>query len=393
MGRRRRSLDASPQYDGRQKKTAMPYAPILARLQYLCELLFAGDTYVMSDALGLYYRKIYQIIRGKQQLPMWAAAQIVARLGVRGDWLLTGVGPVFSGPAEATSGFTLPPTLHSVFPLFEPVTNQPGVPAYASDHTEEPPVPDELPEPYLVAARAVFHANAQNAPVALFLGADNQWLWHSAAADLFRERYLHFLLLSLSAAKRDLRTVLHAGKTDLNHLARLAAQAGIGYGEAIGRWAFDPDSPARQTSTLAAAYDVGVPVVIRAEIGETFDHWQPAYPGAELGAAIGAAAYVDHLVFAQYFDAFWLKKGGVIICAGEPGRWLPVVRKVADMHGADFTLVLLNAVPVPFDVNEMTHLGATVVDIQETQPVFFSQLLRACRRAYASGGGSEGSSG
>lgn len=388
-----RSRDFAARYGVNNRRLEQSPAQIKPRVHYVCEFMFGGDIFEMAGALGVCYRQFYIFMRGTRQLSVRLAAQIVLRLNVRAEWLLTGIGPMFAPAIEASSDLVLPKALRSAFPLFDPVDTGSGLPSLPPLGADGVELPEELPVAYVTAAQALFKANAHSLPTALFLGFDNPTLWESSAALLFKERYLHFLAATLSAAKRDLRAVLSAADIDLNHLARLAAQAGLGYGEAVGQWAFGPQAAdARAASVLAAAYDAGVPVTLKAEIGEIYDHDQPGYAGAELGAVIGAAAYADHLVFAKYFDAFWQKTGGLVVVAGEAHRWLPAVRKLADIHPAEFTLVLLNATPAPFSADETASLGATVVDIVETQPVFFSQLLRACRVVYAAGG-SEGSSG
>jgi hypothetical protein len=81
----------------------------------------------------------------------------------------------------------------------------------------------------------------------------------------------------------------------LNDIARLAAQEGIGFGEAAGRTITEENLPHRDVSILAAGYRLKIPVTVHVSLGYDIVHEHPNCDGA----AIGAASYTDFLVFAN----------------------------------------------------------------------------------------------
>jgi hypothetical protein len=365
------------------------YNSIRARLRYLCEFLFGGGHYEMARALNVCYRHFYSVIQeGPRQkaLTIRMAAQIISRLGVRAEWFLTGNGPVFAA-SQPDAALSLPFSLQSSFPLADPLdTAPPALEPPARPSGLCGPISDP-PSIYSHAALAIFSANGQNCPTLLFLGRDAaEQAPAEVIAPLFRDRYVHFLGITLAAVRVDVYPAIAAGRFDLNHTAVTAANAGMGYGEAVALWAFSEDTRRKQ-SVLTSAYDLGLPVSVFAEIGEIPEHTQRAIRGAEIGAACGAAAYVDQLVLLKYFELFSAAGGGVIICAGELPRWFSFLTRILRDSSPDlcFTVVALRdsataAVPA------LSHAGARVLSLYDHPAVFFSHLSAACHAAYANGG-------
>jgi hypothetical protein len=95
----------------------------------------------------------------------------------------------------------------------------------------------------------------------------------------------------------------------LNDIARLAAQEGIGFGEAAGRTIVEENLPHRDVSILAAGYRLRIPVTVHVSLGYDIVHEHPNCDGA----AIGAASYTDFLVFAN--EVLRLE-GGVLLSFG-----------------------------------------------------------------------------
>jgi hypothetical protein len=95
----------------------------------------------------------------------------------------------------------------------------------------------------------------------------------------------------------------------LNDLARTAAQAGIGLGEAVGRALVEEQAPHRDISILAAGQRLGVPVTVHVSLGYDIIHEHPNCDGA----AVGAASYTDFLVFAHEVSRL---EGGVMCAMG-----------------------------------------------------------------------------
>lgn len=81
----------------------------------------------------------------------------------------------------------------------------------------------------------------------------------------------------------------------INHIAKLAKRAGIGYGQAAGQFLTGGAITARLSgrSVLAAAYKNRIPVTIHLAIGTDIPHMHPSADGA----ALGAASYHDFRLF------------------------------------------------------------------------------------------------
>jgi len=365
------------------------YDAIRARLRYLCEFLFGGGHYEMARELNVCYRHFYSVIQEgphQKSLTIRMAAQIISRLGVRAEWFLTGNGPVFAA-TQPDAALSLPFSLQSSFPLADPLDTAPPV-------LEPPERPSGLygptadpPAIYGHAALAIFSANGQNCPTLLFLGREAAEQAPAATiVPLFQDRHVHFLGMTLAAVRADVYPAIAAGRFDLNHTAVTAANAGMGYGEAVALWSF-ADAGRRKQSVLASAYDCGLPVSVQVEVGEIPEHTQRAIRGAEIGAACGAAAYVDQLILLKYFESFFETGGGVIVCAGELPRWFSLLTRMlrAAPPGLCFTVVALQesaAAAVP----AFSYAGARVLSMHDHPAVFFSHLSAACHAVYANGG-------
>jgi deoxyhypusine synthase len=95
----------------------------------------------------------------------------------------------------------------------------------------------------------------------------------------------------------------------INDIAREAAEEGIGFGEAIGRAIEEGDFPYKDISILATGYRLGIPVTIHVGIGYDIIHEHPNCDGA----ALGAASYMDFLIFAASIEGL---EGGVFLNYG-----------------------------------------------------------------------------
>ncbi len=81
----------------------------------------------------------------------------------------------------------------------------------------------------------------------------------------------------------------------LNDVVREGVEAGMGAGEAIGRYLAESGFAYQDVSILAAAYRQGVPVTVHVGLGYDIIHEHPNCDGA----AWGAASYRDFLVVTQ----------------------------------------------------------------------------------------------
>ena len=141
----------------------------------------------------------------------------------------------------------------------------------------------------------------------------------------------------------------------LNDIARIAADEGIGYGEAIGREIASGDFPHADISVLAAAYRLGVPATIHVSIGYDIIHEHPHCDGA----AVGAASYTDFLVFARSVEGLeggaYLTFGSQIMGPEVYLKALAMARNVALREGreiADFTTAVFDLKALPANYHE-----------------------------------------
>jgi hypothetical protein len=119
----------------------------------------------------------------------------------------------------------------------------------------------------------------------------------------------------------------------LNDVVSSGARDGLGFGEAVGRAIEEERFPHRDTSVLAAAYRLHVPVTVHVSLGQDIVHEHPNCDGA----AIGAASYTDFLIFTQSVTRL---EGGVMLNIGSAVmgpevylKALAMARNVAHQRG------------------------------------------------------------
>jgi hypothetical protein len=366
--RTRRSRDRNP------RRLEQSAEPVAQRLHYLCEFLCAGDPYEMARAIGVCYRHFYTVYDGRCRLSLRMAAQIIAKLDVRAEWLLNGTGPMLATDISETR-FFLAPAIRSSFPLKAADRFvRPEAPVPAGEDVSE----SSADSVYAAAASALFRAKVQNAPVLLLLGAPLLSAAPAAAA-FIRSGYVGATCLTLRAAKQDAAAALASNELDLNNVARFAAAVGRGYGEAIASKIHSPRSTwSRADSAMAAAYDNLLPVAVQVEFGEIAEHFGPVHAGAELGAAVGAAAYVDQLVLADYLQKIDCHEAAVIICVGEAHRWLTALER---QSSALRTIILAD----PAAGQYFSQKAERVICADNSAQVFFRELLVAIQAAKTAG--------
>lgn len=359
------------------------YEPVRQRVIYLSELFFGGDGREMAFALDLNYRELARIFEGKIRVTVRLLAHIAAKLDVRVEWLVCGTGSVCRTPHDV-EGLQLPATLQSSFRLFDTI-DAAGSPA---------PLPQVQPEtkssdtqPYIEAGWAVYQARSHQKFVGFFLGSTP--FAYSSAYDVlpfYQAGFADVLVVTLSAARYDLATTCPPAETDLNSLALLAATRGIGYGEAISTAVLPSCDGSR--SVMAACHWLGVPLFVAAELGEVDLHTAPSLRGAELGAAVGAAAYVDLLAITSYLQNFFSAPGGVAIVAGEHLRWVRLIlQRMESLRGvvpehAGFTFVVFASHDIELE-NLVHHHGGRVIFLDHPTTAAFTQLFQTCNDVYA----------
>lgn len=376
-----------PRKQRRRKLFYYEYVPVIYRLRYLCDVLFGGDSGEMAFSLNLCSRELGKIFRGEIRATIRFLAHVSATLDICPEWLLCGSGPVYRTPYD-TAGIELPVKLHSSFRLFDTVGEsvvvaQPNCPIQIKSDEKIVDL-----SPYLVAGKAFYTACSNHQSIGFFLGSSFLTALESKTiTQFYAAGFADVLVVSLEYAFADAAKICPASHIDINMIAKFAANRGIGYGEAICTAAFSPAAD-RTGSVIATLHDMGHPVLVTAEIGELATHTAPALHGAELGAAIGAATYVDLLVLTEQLKTFFAAPGGVFVLAGNCQRGLRLILQrmasldatVANMTG--FTFVVFSS----FDSDTeklITHFGGHVIFLNNPTTAAFTQLFQTCNDVYA----------
>jgi hypothetical protein len=139
---------------------------------------------------------------------------------------------------------------------------------------------------------------------------------------------------------------------ELNDWIREAADLRLGLGENAGRRIEASEFPHRDLSVLAAAYRASVPVTSHVGIGYDILHEHPNCDGS----ALGAASYLDFLIFAHTIERL---EGGVVLNFGSAImgpevylKALAMARNVAHQDGREirkFTTAVFDIVPIHGD--------------------------------------------
>lgn len=142
---------------------------------------------------------------------------------------------------------------------------------------------------------------------------------------------------------------------EMNDIVRQGARQGMGLGECLGRAILDGPFPHKETSVLAAAVRLGVPVTVHVGIGQDILHEHPNCDGA----AFGATSYQDFLVFTQSVAGL---EGGVMLNFGTavmgPEVYLKALamsRNVAHQQGQTirrFTTAVFDLLPIEGDIRQ-----------------------------------------
>ena len=221
---------------------------------------------------------------------------------------------------ESQSALVLPHRLNSSFPVFD--TLRAATPPCDAMPPVITDVPCALKDVHVRAASVIHTARVEDQPVMLFISAAAiQAGAGITAVELLRKKYVTSVATTGAGLVADIHLAERGITHDLNYVARLAANQGLGYGEAVGRWAYSPRATTKR-SLLHSAYTLGVPATVHVELGEMAGHIYPDGPGAEIGAAFGAATYVDLLVFAEQVRQLCQTQSGVVLFIGDAMRGL-----------------------------------------------------------------------
>lgn len=137
---------------------------------------------------------------------------------------------------------------------------------------------------------------------------------------------------------------------EINDIVKAGAERGMGLGEAIGQAILDSEFRYKETSVLAAAVRLRIPVTVHVGIGYDIIHEHPNFDPA----AFGIASYRDFLTVCHTVDRL---EDGVFLCYGSAVmgpevylKALAMARNVAHQEGrriAHFTTAVFDLVPLP----------------------------------------------
>lgn len=282
----------------------------------LCEHLFSGRISDFAAHANVNAHTLTRVLQGAFAPRPKLLTQIVKAGLVNAEWLLCGTGPPLPEEADATkSPLLLASQINTRLPVFDTT----AVPVSYAGPATLPAVADAATpdNESLKLARAIYAARVRNKPCVLYLGADVISDGASSVAiALLKKGYVTGVALSCAAASADIELALLGGLADsrptqvlsrLNDAIYMAAAHGVGYGEALARWCF-AGAARRENSVIAESYASETPVTIHGGIGDALHHFYPARRSLEFGAALGAALYVDALLFAEQLRE----------CAGNP---------------------------------------------------------------------------
>jgi hypothetical protein len=336
---------------------------IRARLEYLCEYLFSGSYLKFAERVRADYRVLRATILGIVAPRPLLLTQVIKSGVVNAEWLMCGTGPVFRDDPDITkTPGQLSRQIHSRHDVFDTSTanfheqvrcRRPHKPEIDVSHPHEQIEHRDI-------AQHVHAARVAGKPVLLYL---NESAISDGAGPLaiefFAKGYITGVALSIAAATTDVELAFTGKISDgrdarilsfVNDAAQQAAEEGVGYGEALGRWA-SPSAPrARTRGLIATAFDLELPVTVHGGFGETLPHFYPSRRGAEFGAALGAALYVDMLLFAaQVCECAGEIPGVFIATDGEQAPlFLNALRAAKQARTEDFSTVLSHAIRGPY---------------------------------------------
>lgn len=377
-----RSPHQQKKFDEHKRKLEHGDQPWLQRLDYICATLFDNNVPAFARALALDPSHLSQVLAGRLRVTPALLAQVLSRTYVSANWLMWGNGAMLRATTnDDPRALALPKQLNSSFALFDtlrattpPCDAMPPVAAEVSC-----PVSDE----HVDVARAIYNARGADQPVLLFISAPaiNSGAG-IAAVELLRKKYVTAVATTGAGLVADIRMAETGLTHDLNYVARMAANQGLGYGEAAGRWAYSVNATTER-SLIRSAYSMGVPATIHVELGEMAGHIYPDGPGAEIGAAFGAATYVDLLVFAEQVRQICQTQNGVVLFIGDAMRGLQLFIQarcaLSDKErAADFHAVLIDRHVQPDFASYVNNHSGTAHNLSGTFKANVMTLLNAC---------------
>ena len=151
----------------------------------------------------------------------------------------------------------------------------------------------------------------------------------------------------------------------LNEIIAKAAEEDLGLGEAVGKCILESDLPYCNSSILAQAYRLGIPVTAHVGVGYDIIHQHPNCDGA----ALGKTSYRDFLIFAQQVaslsDGVVMNFGSAVMGPEIFLKALAMARNQARNRGATvagFSTLVCDLKPLPESYR---------TEIAKTDPLYY----------------------
>ena len=224
-------------------------------------------------------------------------------------------------------------------------------------------------------ASEIIEANKHKSSVVLMMGAHvlRSGVQHFLI-DMMERGYLNCLAVNGAFAIHDYEFSLIGATTEsvalyikeghfglwqetghLNEIVTAAWQQKMGIGEAVGYGIEEEKLPYRETSILANAYRLGIPVTAHVAIGCDITHEHPNFDGA----AYGGTSYIDFLRLASILESL---EGGVVMNFGSAVmapevylKALSMARNVARQKGqriSNITTLVCDLFELPLNYRE-----------------------------------------
>lgn len=333
-----------------------------------------------AKATGFSEHWLRRILNSSTRLRLSTFSQFVESGVVNAEWMFCGTGPMLQSapPIDPVIGYTPPAPISSRHPVFDTSLVKPA--EIKPPKKRRGKIKPAKPSDFLPLANDVFLTRSADLPVLLFI--TEPAVLHEASdviIECLKHKYITAIAMTNAVADFD----VFAAKSDKHdkgavaNALKLARTAGIGFGECLGRWAFEPGDN-RAASVLATAYDLGLPATVHTLIGESELHLNPAIGGADYGALLGAASYIDFLTFTQFIHELRL---GVVIEAGRrhsASTLMGIAREAASRMKLPKPIALRVAEFITFgfypNIVHYSHRG----EYAATFPAF----LQACKITY-----------
>lgn len=314
---------------------------IRRRMRYICDYFFGGNVPAFASFIDVPPPLLHACLSDLcfKKITPTLLARIVQYTDVRAEWLLCGTGTMLCPPLSVdmpddyAHGLTLPVKLRSTHSLFAGCRSIPGRPrAQLSSPAACTPTSesDEL-------AQFLFQACSEARPVVLFAGQAGSKNCRWLLRRLLTQSGITGLVLTGAAVEFD---APQKPTTDINSVLRLGAMSGIGLGEAVQRW-----GGASTGSPISIARARSVPFAAHVLFGEMATHFAAPVHGAEVGAALGACAYIDLLAITEQLKTV-LVRDGVFLVVGDAARAVDLLLSVCAqvVHDAvPFTIVVVGS--------------------------------------------------